>query len=111
MTRKERLIDDQCHPTQEDVIVEGTVDGGLIEKLKSSVIGTAINIFSAEKLLQVLESRGLCEFDVRQIAGNQFLIDFEREELCSQVLNWEWEWLSEIFSAIVSWGEGFRPTS
>ncbi|KAK8603640.1 hypothetical protein V6N13_096114 [Hibiscus sabdariffa] len=36
-------------------------------------------------------------------AGNQFLIDFDCEELFDQCINWEWVWLPEIFSDIIRW--------
>ncbi|KAK8704016.1 hypothetical protein V6N13_047652 [Hibiscus sabdariffa] len=96
---------------QGNVIVESIIDRGVIDKLQSCVIGTKVNIFSVERLIAMLESKGLCELEVRQVAGNQVLIDFDREELFSQCLNWEWEWLSEFFSEIVRWNEEFNPNS
>ncbi|KAL4284870.1 hypothetical protein GQ457_16G029260 [Hibiscus cannabinus] len=74
----------------------------VLEKLKSCMVGTTINLFNAEKLIETLESKGLREFDVRQIAGNQFLIDFDREVMLSHCLKWEFQWLSDIFSRVQS---------
>ncbi|KAK8519172.1 hypothetical protein V6N12_012398 [Hibiscus sabdariffa] len=99
------------HSPHEESVVEGIIDKGVLEKLKSCMVGTTINIFNAEKLIETLESKGLREFDVRQIAGNQFLIDFDREEMLSHCLKWEFQWLSDIFSNIVRWNEEFSPCS
>ncbi|KAK8694731.1 hypothetical protein V6N13_072276 [Hibiscus sabdariffa] len=99
------------HSPHEEYVVEGIIDKGVLEKLKSCMVGTTINIFNAEKLIETLESKGLREFDVRQIAGNQFLIDFDREEMLSHCLKWGFQWLSDIFSNIVRWNEEFSPGS
>ncbi|KAL4360988.1 hypothetical protein GQ457_04G018550 [Hibiscus cannabinus] len=99
------------HSPHEESVVEGIIDKGVLEKLKSCMVGTTINIFNAEKLIETLEIKGLREFDVRQIAGNQFLIDFDREEMLSHCLKWEFQWLSDIFSNIVRWNEEFSPGS
>ncbi|KAK8626894.1 hypothetical protein V6N13_134524 [Hibiscus sabdariffa] len=64
-----------------------------------------------EKLIELLENKGLREFEFRKITGNQFLIDFDREELFDQCLNWEWVWLPEIFSDIIRWFKGYSPVN
>ncbi|KAL4379166.1 hypothetical protein GQ457_02G027130 [Hibiscus cannabinus] len=83
---------DSCNPvrqeTQDKQLVEGIIDTGVIEKLKTSIIGTTKVVMEPEKLIELLENKGLREFEVRTIAGNQFLIDFDREELFDQCLNW-----------------------
>ncbi|KAK8548528.1 hypothetical protein V6N12_061440 [Hibiscus sabdariffa] len=99
------------HSPLEEFVVEGIINKGVLEKLKSCMVGTTINIFNAEKLIETLESKGLREFDVRQIARNQFLIDFDREEKLSHCLKWEFQWLSDIISNIVRWNEEFSPGS
>ncbi|KAL4272375.1 hypothetical protein GQ457_13G028830 [Hibiscus cannabinus] len=77
------------HSPHEEFVVEGLIDKGVLEKL----------------------NKGLREFDVRQIAGNQFLIDFDKEEMLSHCLKWEFQWLSDIFSNIVRWNEELSPGS
>ncbi|KAK8597748.1 hypothetical protein V6N13_095151 [Hibiscus sabdariffa] len=98
---------DSCNPvsqgTQDKQLVEGIIDTGVFEKLKTSIIGTTKVVMEPEKLIELLENKGLREFEVRKLAGNQFLIDFDREELFDQCLNWEWVWLPEIFSDIIRW--------
>ncbi|KAK8991414.1 hypothetical protein V6N11_062429 [Hibiscus sabdariffa] len=104
---------DSCNPvsqgTQDKQLVEGIIDTGVFEKLKTSIIGTTKVVMEPEKLIELLENKGLREFEVRKLAGNQFLIDFDREELFDQCLNWEWVWLPEIFSDIIRWFKGYSP--
>ncbi|KAL4308746.1 hypothetical protein GQ457_01G033020 [Hibiscus cannabinus] len=104
---------DSCNPasqeTQDKQLVEGIIDTGVIEKLKTSIIGTTKVFMEPEKLIELLENKGLHEFEVRKIAGNQFLIDFDSEELFDQCLNWEWVWLPEIFFDIIHWFKGYSP--
>ncbi|KAK8548379.1 hypothetical protein V6N12_061293 [Hibiscus sabdariffa] len=66
------------HSPHEEFVVEGLIDKGVLEKLKS---------------------------------WNQFLIDFDREEMLSHCLKWEFQWLSDIFSNIVRWNEELSPGS
>ncbi|KAK8987978.1 hypothetical protein V6N11_065582 [Hibiscus sabdariffa] len=72
---------DSCNPTSQETqdkqLVEGIIDTGVIEKLKTSIIGTTKVVMELEKLIELLENKGLREFEVRKIAGNQFLIDFD----------------------------------
>ncbi|KAK9004005.1 hypothetical protein V6N11_001823 [Hibiscus sabdariffa] len=90
-------------------IVAGISDKAVLERLCSSVIVSTFKPYKVETLFEFLEGKGLIEFDVHQISGNQYLLDFDREEMVSQCLKWEWGWLSEIFSDINRWHKDFSP--
>ncbi|KAK8549011.1 hypothetical protein V6N12_061911 [Hibiscus sabdariffa] len=90
-------------------IVDGISDKAILERLCSSVIVSTFKPYKVETLFEFLEGKGLIDFDVHQISGNQYLLDFDREEMVSQCLKWEWGWLSEIFSDIHRWHKDFSP--
>ncbi|KAK8973684.1 hypothetical protein V6N11_084382 [Hibiscus sabdariffa] len=61
--------------------VEGIIDKVVLERLSSCIIATTKKTCSAENLSNLLSEKGLDEFEVRQVGGNQFVLDFDREEL------------------------------
>ncbi|KAK8533418.1 hypothetical protein V6N13_026123 [Hibiscus sabdariffa] len=89
--------------------VEGIVDRVIREKLKACVIGTTKKIYKPAQLLGILEEKGWDEFDVQYVAGNQFILMFDREEIAASCLEWGWEWLSEFFSDLRRWHKEFTP--
>ncbi|KAK8589525.1 hypothetical protein V6N13_088351 [Hibiscus sabdariffa] len=70
---------------------EGTWLKVVLDRLCSSIIGTTVKTISVDNLSGLMISKGLDDFEVRQIAGNQFLLDFDCEELVTQCLQWEWD--------------------
>ncbi|KAK8982928.1 hypothetical protein V6N11_054913 [Hibiscus sabdariffa] len=89
--------------------VEGIVHRVIREKLKACVIGTTKKIYKPAQLLGILEEKGWDEFDVQYVAGNQFILMFDREEMAASCLEWGWEWLSEFFSDLRRWHKEFTP--
>ncbi|KAL4388714.1 hypothetical protein GQ457_09G011480 [Hibiscus cannabinus] len=87
--------------------VEGIIDKVVLERLSSCIIATTKKTCSAENLSNLLREKGLDEFEVRQVGGNQFVLDFDREELVFQCLNWEWLWLTDIFIDLGRWYKEF----
>ncbi|KAK9004397.1 hypothetical protein V6N11_002199 [Hibiscus sabdariffa] len=98
-----------CPAPKEKTFVESVVDKSVIENLKSCIICTTMDVLTIEKLIAMLEEKRLVEFDVQKLSGNQFLLDFDREEMVSQCLNWEWDCLPLIFSKISRWNHGYTP--
>ncbi|KAK8626220.1 hypothetical protein V6N13_133871 [Hibiscus sabdariffa] len=78
-------------------------------RLRSCIIVTTKQICNVDKLFNLLNEKGLDEFEVRQVGGNQFVLVFDREELVSQCLRWEWMWLADVFSDIKRWHKNFSP--
>ncbi|KAK8677014.1 hypothetical protein V6N13_142571 [Hibiscus sabdariffa] len=89
--------------------VEGIVDRVIVEKLRACVIGTTKKIYESAQLLGIHEEKGWDEFDVQYVAGNQFILMFDREEMAASCLECGWEWLSEFFSDLRRWHKEFTP--
>ncbi|KAK8558686.1 hypothetical protein V6N12_041986 [Hibiscus sabdariffa] len=87
----------------------GIVDKVISRKLKDCVIGMTKKTLSPTKLFELLEEKGWIDFEVQQVAGNQFLLVFDREEMASTCLDWDWEWLPEIFSDFCQWHKDYTP--
>ncbi|KAK8563421.1 hypothetical protein V6N12_035569 [Hibiscus sabdariffa] len=67
-------------PTEKN-LVEVIVDKSIVDRLKSCINCTTIDILNTEKLIVTLEENGLVDFDVKKLVDNQFLVDFDREEM------------------------------
>ncbi|XVF38651.1 hypothetical protein REPUB_Repub20aG0120800 [Reevesia pubescens] len=81
----------------------GEVDVEAMHNLESSLIGTAKKFYEAKGVLDSLKSCGVLEVSVKKISGNQFLIEFENDEVGNKLEMQEWAPLKEWFCMLQPW--------